>query len=252
MQIKHIPILLDNYVWIIINHHNHCIIVDPGCHIPIINEIKKLNIHPIAILVTHHHDDHVKGIKKLLEIYPKLLVYGPKETCIFGTNRICSDNDCIHILNYTFKVLSTPGHTSSHISYYKNPHLFCGDTLFSGGCGKIENGMTLKMYSSLKKIMCLPNSTKIYCSHEYTLNNLKFSASIFLNKEVLEFYKKIKNMRLNNKCSLPSNLEIEKKINPFLNLDKLEIQNATGIHKDLMFKLNILSQLRKIKERYKY
>ncbi|XBC44583.1 MAG: hydroxyacylglutathione hydrolase [Buchnera aphidicola (Schlechtendalia peitan)] len=252
MKIKYIPILKDNYVWIIINSNNFCIIIDPGDYIPVLHAIKKLNIYPVAILVTHHHLDHVGGIQKLLNIYPNLSVYGPKDTKIFGTNRTCKNNCYIKILHYTFKILFTPGHTTEHISYYKKPHLFCGDTLFSGGCGKIQKGMILNMYNSLKKIKRLPEDTLIYCSHEYTFHNLKFSKSIFKNNQtVLKLYKKVKNILLKNKCSLPSKLEIEKKINPFLNLDNVEIRNYTKINKDLMFDLNILAILRKMKDKYK-
>ncbi|XBC40457.1 MAG: hydroxyacylglutathione hydrolase [Buchnera aphidicola (Nurudea ibofushi)] len=253
MKIIYIPILNDNYVWIMINHKNFCIIVDPGGNDALIlNSIKKLNIHPVAILVTHFHSDHVMGIKKLIKMYPKLFVYGPKEAKKFGVNKICKNNTFIKILNYKFQVIFTPGHTEGHISYYKNPYLFCGDTLFSGGCGKIADGMLLKAYNSLNKLKRLPNETLIYCTHEYTLQNLKFSKSIFKNNAILsKLYKKTYNMRLENKCSLPSTLKIEKKINPFLNLNTLEVKNYTKIHKDLMFGSNILYKLRKMKEEYK-
>ncbi|QCI23258.1 hydroxyacylglutathione hydrolase [Buchnera aphidicola] len=252
MRIEYIPILKDNYVWIIINDDNLCIIIDPGDYDSIINSIKKLNIYPVAILITHYHQDHIGGVKKLLEIYPNLFIYGPKKNKNFKINKICTNNDYINILNYKFKILSTPGHTSEHISYYTKPHLFCGDVLFSSGCGKIEQGLALKMYRSLNTIMNLPEDTLIYCAHEYTLNNLKFSLSIFLkNKEIFRIYEKVKKKLSENKCSLPSILKIEKKINPFLNLGKSEVKIFTKIHKDLAFKLNILLKLREMKEKYK-
>lgn len=252
MKITYIPILNDNYVWVIINNNKFCIIVDPGDYIPVLNFIKKHDLYPIAILVTHCHQDHIGGIKKLLQSYPKLYIYGPKETKNFGINKICKENDYISILGYKFKIIFTPGHTSGHVSYYIKPHLFCGDVLFSGGCGKIKNGMIIKMYTSLKKISRLPQNTLIYPSHEYTLNNLKFSKSICSeNQEISNFLKKTKKLYLKNQCTLPSNLKIEKKINPFLNLNKSFVQKSTKIHKDLMLELNILSTLRKMKERYK-
>ncbi|XBC41470.1 MAG: hydroxyacylglutathione hydrolase [Buchnera aphidicola (Nurudea yanoniella)] len=251
MKIKIIPIFCDNYVWIIINNNNCCIIIDPGDDVPILNALKKYNLHPVAILLTHYHKDHIGGIKKLLKLYPKLYVFGPKEAMKLRTDKILKKNSYITILNYKFKIISTPGHTSNHISFYKKPHLFCGDVLFSGGCGKIENGMLIKMYISLKKITRLPQNTLIYPSHEYTLNNLKFSNSMYpKNKKISKFFKNVQNLRMKNKVTLPSTLKIEKEINPFLNLNKNFVKKSTKIHKDLTFELNILSKLRKMKEEF--
>lgn len=253
MKIIGIKTLLDNYIWIIYNLRKQCIIIDPNYDLNIVKKkIYELKLSPKAIFLTHNHYDHVSGVNTLIQKYPKIIIYGPLETKKYKVTNIVYDKYIIHILNYKFTVISTPGHTEGHISYYSSPNLFCGDTLFSGGCGKVDYNIILKMYSSLQKILKLPNNTKIYCSHEYTRSNLKFANMILPhNIEILKYYKKI--LKYNDEIStLPSKLDFEKKINPFLRLDDINLQRSLKINKNLNFRLNILIQLRKLKDKKKW
>lgn len=251
MKIIFCKTLTDNYVWIIINNlNNDCIIIDPGEYLPIIKKIDILKLNPKAIFLTHHHLDHTSGVKNLLYKYPKISIYGPSETRKYKITHVVNDKFIIHnMLNSKFFVISTPGHTKKHVSYYCPPYLFCGDTLFSGGCGNVENEMMIKMYCSLKKISRLPDNTLIYCSHEYTKSNLKFFKKIFQKEKFILNYYKILSTYKKRQSTLPSILSIEKKINPFLQLHKKNIKNYTKIHKELSFPLNVLTYLRRIKNK---
>lgn len=248
MNITFLRILENNYVWIVYDSKNNCIIIDPGKYTSIYKYIKTLKLNLKAIFLTHCHNDHVAGVKKFIYKYPKIPIYGPLETYKYGMTNLVKHKDIIKIKKFMFSVISTPGHTKEHISYYSKPNLFCGDTLFSGGCGKIKTGMITKMYNSLKTISRLPNNTLIYCAHEYTRSNLKFFKRIFPNDILInKYYKKIKSY---NKYihTLPSILKIEKKINPFLRLNDVSLRKKIGLNLDLIFELNMLNILRKIKE----
>lgn len=252
MNIIPISILNDNYVWIIKNNKKKCIIIDPGLADPVIKIINKLKLTPIAILITHDHCDHIGGIKKLLNIYPKLHIYSSTLSTKFKVTHLVEDNDIISLLNYKFKVLLTPGHTKNHISYYMSPHLFCGDTLFSGGCGRIKVGLLLSMYFSLRKILKLPNNTLIYSAHEYTQSNLRFSNYLLPNnKNIKIYYDKIKLIRKKNLCTLPSRLNIEKKINPFLMLNNRDLKNNLKINNKVNKLSDVLLVLRTLKDKFK-
>ncbi|QCI22695.1 hydroxyacylglutathione hydrolase [Buchnera aphidicola] len=230
MFLKKIPILSDNYVWILYNIQSFCIIIDPGVSEPIIKELEKKKWEPIAILLTHDHIDHTGGVKKIVENFPKITVFGPNETKRHGVNKIISEGDKIFILNKIFYVFFTPGHTPGHVSYYSHPYIFSGDSLFSGGCGRVFKNKHLEMYNSIKMIASLPNNTMLCCSHEYTLSNLKFSM-FFLpdDKFIKVYFKKIKE-RLNlGKSSLPSFIIFEKKINLFLRTDERCVKRSLGL-----------------------
>ncbi|QCO70804.1 hydroxyacylglutathione hydrolase [Buchnera aphidicola] len=235
MMLKKIPILVDNYVWILYNLQNFCIIIDPGLSEPIIKELEKKKWQPVAILLTHDHIDHTGGVKKIIECFPKINVFGPNETKRHGVNKIVNKGDKIFILNKIFHVFFTPGHTLGHVSYYSNPYIFCGDTLFSGGCGRVYEDKHLEMYNSIKIIASLPNNTILCCSHEYTLSNLKFAMFFLPNDESINLYFKRIKKRLNNfgKSSLPSFIMFEKKINLFLRTDEQCIKKYLGLKNNL-------------------
>ena len=181
-----------------------------------------------GILITHHHYDHTNGLSELVKIN-ELEVYGPVNN-IDGINHRLTDKDKISIIGIDFDVISIPGHTLDHIGFYSananNPILFCGDTLFAGGCGRIFEGTYEQMFHALKKITKLPTNTNIYCGHEYTLSNLKFALEADdTNKELIEEFKKVKNKINSNIPSLPTTLDKELKVNPFLRCDNINIQN---------------------------
>ncbi|QCI20970.1 hydroxyacylglutathione hydrolase [Buchnera aphidicola (Hyperomyzus lactucae)] len=230
MFLKKIPVLIDNYIWILFNTHNFCIIIDPGLSDPVIQEIEKKKWHPIAILLTHNHLDHTGGVKKIVYRYPNITVFGPAEIKKKYVNKIVTEGDKIIILDKTFHVFFTPGHTPGHISYYSKPYLFCGDTLFSGGCGRVYKQKYLEMYCSLKLIKSFPNNTIICCAHEYTLSNLQFSLSILPHDKTIHiFFKRIENLIKLGRSSLPAYIFFEKKINLFLKTNEFSLKKSMGL-----------------------
>ncbi|WAI18594.1 MAG: hydroxyacylglutathione hydrolase [Buchnera aphidicola (Acyrthosiphon caraganae)] len=232
MMIKKILILVDNYVWFLYDIRGFCLIVDPGLSEPVIQLIEKEKWHPKAILLTHNHIDHTGGVQKIVERFPQITVFGPKETKQYGVNKIVTEGDKIIILDKIFYVFFTPGHTSGHVSYYSNPYLFCGDTLFSGGCGRVYLNKYLEMYNSIQKISSLPNNTFLCCSHEYTVSNLKFSIFLCPDDKLINLYfEKIKNRLILGKSSLPSYILFEKKVNLFLRTNEDSLKKAMGLKK---------------------
>ncbi len=217
MNLNSIPAFQDNYIWVLTDDEGKCIIVDPGEAAPVLRAIAENQWQPEAVLLTHHHNDHVGGVKELLKSFPGLVVYGPEETQDKGTNRVVREGDKINILKYEFSVIATPGHTLGHISYFNFPYLFCGDTMFSGGCGRLFEGTPEQMYQSFQKINALPDDTLICCAHEYTLSNIKFSLSVLpKDEDLIGYYRKVKELRAKNQSTLPTSLQTERKINVFL------------------------------------
>ncbi|WP_457949119.1 hydroxyacylglutathione hydrolase [Enterobacter mori] len=226
MNLISIPAFQDNYIWVLVDDDRRCIIVDPGESTPVLQAIEENGWHPQAILLTHHHNDHVGGVPDLVAAFPHLVVYGPAETQDKGTTQVVEEGQNILILGYDFSVFATPGHTSGHLCFYSKPYLFCGDTLFSGGCGRLFEGTPTQMYQSLQKINALPDDTLICCAHEYTLGNMKFSASILPDDlAILDYYQKVKELRAKNQNTLPVTLKNEREINLFLRTDDIDLIN---------------------------
>ena len=215
MSIFHIPAYTDNYIWAL-QSGNNISLIDPGEAKPVLEIIKKKNLDLVDILLTHHHFDHVGGT---LELKPFMRgkVYGPKGD-IAGIDIHVSEGSKIKTLNYLFETIATPGHTLDHLSYieYKNNILFCGDTLFSLGCGRLFEGTYEQMHDSIQKLNALEPETLIYCAHEYTYSNLKFVSSLIDNDFVNQYVKKLKDILDNGGISIPTTLAFERKINPFL------------------------------------
>lgn len=212
MKLIRLLSLKNNYTWILYKN-NQAIIIDPGDHNNVLTIIKEKSLIPIAVLLTHCHADHFQGVFNLVKKY-SIEIYSPKK--INGLNIKILKKHLI-LLNEIFFVISLPGHTLEHVGFYKKPWLFCGDTIFSGGCGIVYKNNYYLMYRSLQKIKSLPNKTFICPGHEYTLINLKFAISIMPQDIFLKkYYDKIKKIILKNKLPFFTNLSLEKKINIFL------------------------------------
>lgn len=224
MNLNSIPAFQDNYIWVLNDETGRCLIVDPGEAAPVLKAIEVNNWQPEAILLTHHHHDHVGGVAELHKHYPNLSVYGPEETRNKGTTKIVADGDRINILEHEFQIFATPGHTTGHICFYSAPWLFCGDTLFSGGCGRLFEGTAAQMYQSFQRINTLPEETLICCAHEYTLSNMKFALSVLPHDMFInEYYREVNELRAKNQMTLPTTLKKERKINLFLRTDDIDL-----------------------------
>ena len=215
MRIFHIPAYADNYIWVI-QSGSDISVIDPGDASPVKELINTNNLNLVDILLTHHHFDHVGGTHELKEQIDGK-VYGPVGN-IEGIDIHVTENDTIKTLDCEFSVLETPGHTLDHIAYVERQKnlVFCGDTLFSAGCGRVFEGTFEQMHNSVQKLNQLVPETMIYCAHEYTESNLKFVLSEITDEFIENYYKKISAKRLIGDISIPTTLELERKINPFL------------------------------------
>lgn len=202
------------------NHEGNraCLVVDPGDADPVLSCLEQQGLDLKAILITHHHGDHINGIEKLLRKY-SLPVFGPRAETIPGVSEGVQEGDTVHIpaLNLHFRVLNIPAHTQGHIAYYGHSSVFCGDTLFTGGCGRLFEGSAAEMVASLQKLASLPNNTLVYCGHEYTEANLRFALLVEPNNPaLLQRLTAIQQLRAQNRPTVPALLSIEKATNPFL------------------------------------
>lgn len=251
MNLTSIPALQDNYIWTLNDDAGRCLIVDPGEARPVLSLLAENQWQPEAILLTHHHHDHVGGVAELCERFPGLTVYGPEETCTKGATFIVADGDSITVLDNRFTIFATPGHTLGHVSYFSSPYLFCGDTMFSGGCGRLFEGTPKQMFESFQAINALPADTLVCCAHEYTLSNLTFAHAIDPdNAEITQYYHKIKELRAKNQITLPTNLEMERKINLFLKTQDTELQRLIGFETSPQHEWQVFATLREKKDTF--
>lgn len=219
MKLHTIPALTDNYIWLLEVSKERVIVVDPGEAQPVIDYLNHHNLTPIAILLTHHHHDHIDGVTTLNHYYSNIAIYGPKEVTL-PINYVSDLND-ITIDKQIFHIINVPGHTKGHIAYYCQPYLFCGDTIFSAGCGRVFEGRYQDMYQSICKLKQLPNDTIICPGHEYTISNLRFAHSLLPDDQAITaYYKQMQDRPI----TLPTTMEIEKKINLFLRCDEQKLQ----------------------------
>lgn len=232
MTITPVSAFTDNYIWIIIDKENQCFYcVDPGESQPVLAFAASENLLLRAILLTHHHHDHVGGVAELMQKYPDCAVFGPKDNRIPYINHPVVEKDIVVLGRYSFHILFNPGHTSSHISFYEAKYglLFCGDTLFSGGCGRVFDGTLMQLFESLNMFQKLPPETKIYCAHEYTHKNLQFAQTVEPDNQTLNHYLSQLEQQ-NEKCSLPSTIKLECQINPFFRLTEPGVQEFAIKH----------------------
>ncbi len=251
MNLTSIPAFQDNYIWTLNDDRGQCLIVDPGEAAPVIAALTKNQWQPVAILLTHHHHDHVGGVKELVEKYPGVVVWGPAETQDKGATRIVTEGDKVAILGLEFSVLCTPGHTLGHISYFSHPYLFCGDTMFSGGCGRLFEGTAEQIFNSFQKLNKLPGDTLVCCAHEYTLSNMKFSHALLPDDvQITRYYQEIKELRAKNRVSLPVKLDSERKINVFLRTQDIDLLNVIGYETAPQHEWHVFATLREKKDHF--
>jgi hydroxyacylglutathione hydrolase len=228
LKISPINAFSDNYIWLIQTNEGNTL-VDPGDSKPIISTIDKLGITIDDILITHHHFDHIGGLE-LLKPLIKGSVIGPKNNAIALLDKHVGEGDIIESIGLQFSVFEVPGHTLDHIAFYSETEkevLFCGDTIFSGGCGRVFEGTFEQMNHSLEKLMNLPSKTEIYCAHEYTLSNLQFALMAEPdNVDLKEYELNTKNKRERNIPTIPTTLGQELQINPFLRVAETSLREA--------------------------
>jgi len=256
MTIFPLPAFQDNYIWIIQDKDSSCIwAVDPGAADVVLNYCNEYKKSLAGILITHHHKDHTGGVAKLKQ-QAKCPVYGPKHLKELVTYAV-DDGDTVSIFSQVYHVIATPGHTLDHLCYFSEqdtPVLFCGDTLFKGGCGRVMEGTHEQMLKAMMKISALPDNTLIYGTHEYTLANYRFALSLEPeNDELIQSNNTSQTQRLNNQPTLPTTLSLEKKTNPFLrtHYDVIKNQAAQQLNeKTATNDVTAFSQVRRAKDSF--
>jgi hydroxyacylglutathione hydrolase len=257
MNIIRIPVLRDNYIFLLHEPNNNLVaVVDPAVAQPVLDKIDELGAKLMAIFNTHHHSDHVGGNRELLQKFPEAIVYGGKEDQgrIPHQKVFLEDGDVVEFAGRKAHIYFVPGHTKAHIAYYFPPidntevgELFCGDTLFAGGCGRLFEGTPAQMVNSLSKLRNLPEQTRVWCAHEYTLGNLKFALAVDGdNPELQKRFQQVCLEREQNIPTVPSTIEVEKLTNPFLRWDNASIKSSMALNEPA----RVFARLRGMKDNF--
>lgn len=259
MKIHAVPAFDDNYIWIVqAKDSARCLIVDPGQAKPVLEFLQREQLQPEALLITHHHHDHSGGIEAICAAYD-CPVYGPASETIAGVTHPLQGGDSVTFadMDLEFAVIDCPGHTAGHIAFFAEaddkPVLFCGDTLFSAGCGRMFEGNPRQFLASLQRLDKLPAETRVYCAHEYTEANLKFACSVEPdNKAVQEHLKKVTSLRAAAQITLPSTLALERDINPFLRCHLHSVRQSAEQHcqTELADTVDVFACIRKWKDSF--
>ncbi len=229
LEVTPVRAFRDNYIWLIHGRNRrHVAVVDPGDAAPVEKALADGGLALEAVLVTHHHADHTGGIEALVAARD-VPVWGPENERTPALTVPLAGGDRVELegLGLSFEVLDVPGHTAGHIAYHGHGALFCGDTLFSAGCGRLFEGTPAQMLASLDALSALPDDTRVYCAHEYTLSNLRFAQAVEPeNPAVADYVGRAERMRHADEPTLPSTLALERQVNPFLRCDEPAVREA--------------------------
>jgi len=257
MQVYRLEALSDNYIFLLHDpKQNIAAVVDPAEAEPVIQKLQDLGARLVAIFNTHHHNDHVGGNRQLMQRERAVKVYGGAEDKgrIPGQQVFLKEGDRVEFAERSATVLFVPGHTRAHIAYYFHPEhagesgdLFCGDTLFAGGCGRLFEGSPAQMVESLSKLKTLPDNTRVWCAHEYTLKNLQFALTVDgSNTDLQSRFAEVKAARSQRQATVPSMLGVEKRTNPFLRWNQAPLQSAVNSYEPVQ----TFARLRGMKDQF--
>ena len=247
----------DNYIWTIRDAH-HAIVVDPGDAQPVIDYLTAEKLDLLAIVITHHHNDHIGGVKALIQ-NRKIPVYGPHDPRVPDATQRLKEGESITLPHFGIKltVLEVPAHTNSHIAYYGTHQghsmLFCGDTLFAAGCGRLFEGTPAQMHDAMAKFMRLPDDTRVYCAHEYTVANIRFArAADSANSTLADWEARAKAMRKVDAPTVPTTIALERATNPFMRCNEQAVIASASQHAGKPFNdpVSVLGALREWKNNF--
>lgn len=258
MRLKPLSAFSDNYIWTLQGPTGKALVVDPGQAAPVLAAADR-GLEPVAVLLTHHHDDHIGGARALLERWPDLAVFAPADERIAFPTITVGDGQRIEAAGIAFEVIAVPGHTRSHIAYYTadagdGPLLFSGDTLFSLGCGRLFEGSAAQMHASLSRLAALPAATRVCCGHEYTLSNAAFARVVDPDNPALRRrLEEAQAMREADRPTLPSTLAGELAANPFLRVAASGVRAGLRQHlgRELVDDIDAFAELRRWKDGFR-